>query len=78
MATSLTVIRTPEGLLERYTCLAQRTRGSRSCCINEALLESIDRLEYEYRILKNVEGYEVGRLKTYTLEEIEEMLGLDD
>ena len=35
--TSLTVIRTPEGLLERYTRLAQRTRKSRSYYINEAL-----------------------------------------
>lgn len=33
---------------------------------------------YEYGILKDVEDYRAGRLKTYSLDEVGEMLGLDD
>ena len=78
MATSLMAIRAPENVMERYTRLAQRTGRSRSFYVNEALAESIDRLEYEYGILKQVEDYRAGRLKTYSLDEVGEMLGLDD
>lgn len=51
---------------------------SRSFCINEALEESIDRLEYEYGILKKVEDWRAGRLKTASLDELEESLGTRD
>lgn len=78
MATSLTAIRAPESVIERYTQLAKGTGRSRSFYINEALAESIDRLEYEYGILKDVEDYRAGRLRTYSLAEVGEMLGLDD
>lgn len=36
----------------------------------------IDRLEYEYGLLKKVEDYRVGRLETVTLDELEESLDL--
>lgn len=36
----------------------------------------IDRLEYEYGLLKKVENYRAGRLETVTLDELEESLGL--
>ena len=78
MATSLMAIRTPEDVMERYTRLAQKTGRSRSYYVNEALAESIDRLEYEYSILKQVEDWRAGRLKTVTLDELEESLGLAD
>ena len=78
MATALTAIRAPEDVMERYTRLAHGTGRSRSFYINEALEESIDRLEYEYGILKDVEDWRAGRLKTYSLAEVGEMLGLDD
>ena len=38
----------------------------------------IDRLEYEYGLLKKVEDYRAGRLETVTLDELEESLGLAD
>lgn len=44
----------------------------------EAPVESIDRLEYEYGILKDVEDYRAGRLEAVTLDELEESLGLAD
>ncbi|MCI6275040.1 MAG: ribbon-helix-helix domain-containing protein [Coriobacteriaceae bacterium] len=78
MATALTAIRAPEDVMERYTRLAQGTGRSRSFYINEALEESIDRLEYEYGILRKVEDWRAGRLETVSLDELEDSLGLAD
>lgn len=78
MATALTAIRAPEDVMERYTRLAQGTGRSRSFYINEALEESIDRLEYEYGILRKVEDWRAGRLETVGLDELEDSLGLAD
>ena len=78
MATALTAIRAPEDVMERYTRLAQDTGRSRSFYINEALEESIDRLEYEYGILHKVEDWRAGRLETVSLDELEDSLGLAD
>lgn len=36
----------------------------------EALQESIDRFEYEYGILKDIEDYRAGRLETYSIDEV--------
>ena len=78
MATVVTSLRIPADLSERYNRLAEETGRSRSYYVNEALADSIDRFEYEYGILKDVEDYRAGRLKTYSLAEVGEMLGLDD
>lgn len=78
MATLPVALRAPEDIMERYTKLAEETGRSRSFYMNKALSESIDRLEYEYGILKDVEDFRAGRLKTYSLAEVGEMLGLDD
>lgn len=78
MATTATALRVPEDLASRYDRLAKSTGRTRTYYMNEALAESIDRLEYEYGILKDVEDYRAGRLKTYSLDEVGEMLGLDD
>ena len=78
MATTATALRVPEDLASRYDRLAKSTGRTRTYYMNEALAESIDRLEYEYGILKDVEGWRAGRLKTYSLDEVGEMLGLDD
>lgn len=78
MATTATALRVPEDLASRYDRLAKSTGRTRTYYMNEALAESIDRLEYEYGILKDVEEWRAGRLKTYSLDEVGEMLGLDD
>lgn len=78
MATTATALRMPEDLASRYDRLAKSTGRTRTYYMNEALAESIDRLEYEYGILKDVEDWRAGRLKTYSLDEVGEMLGLDD
>ena len=60
---------------ERYNRLAKETGRSRSYYVNEALAAEIDRLEYEYGLMKKVEDFRAGRLETVTLDELEESLG---
>ena len=76
-ATAITSMRLPIGLNERYSRLAESTGRSKAYYLTEALESSIDQLEYEYGILKDVEDYRAGKLKTYSLAEVGEMLGLD-
>lgn len=78
MATAVTSLRIPTDLNERYNRLAKETGRPRSYYVNEALANSIDRLEYEYGIMKKVEDWRAGRLETVTLDELEESLGLAD
>lgn len=78
MATAVTSLRIPTDLSERYNRLARETGRSRSYYVNEALADSIDRLEYEYGLMKKVEDFRAGRLETVTLDELEESLGLAD
>ncbi|MCC6098745.1 MAG: ribbon-helix-helix domain-containing protein [Olsenella sp.] len=76
MATVSMPTRVPKEIADRYTRLAKATGRTRSHYVNEALAESIDRLEYEYGILKKVEDFRAGRLETVTLDELEESLDL--
>lgn len=46
--------------------------------MNEAHSDSIDRLEYEHEILKDIEPCRIGALETVTLDEAEESLELKD
>lgn len=78
MATTATALRMPEDLAARYDRLAKSTGRTKTYYMNEALADSIDRFEYEYGILKDIEDHRAGRLKTYSLAEVGEMLGLDD
>ena len=78
MATAVTSLRISTDLSERYNRLAKETGRPRSYYINEALADSIDRLEYEYGLMKKVEDFRAGRLETVTLDELEESLGLAD
>lgn len=78
MATTATALRIPEDLAARYDRLAKSTGRTKTYYMNEALADSIDRFEYEYGILKDIEDYRAGRLRTYSLAEVGEMLGLDD
>lgn len=78
MATTATALRMPEDLAARYDRLAKSTGRTKTYYMNEALADSIDRFEYEYGILRDIEDYRAGRLRTYSLAEVGEMLGLDD
>ena len=78
MATAVTSMRIPTELNARYSRLAKETGRSKSFYVNEALADSIDRLEYEYGLMKKVEDFRAGKLETVTLDELEESLGLAD
>lgn len=75
-STMMMPVRVPDDIGARYARLAKQTGRTRSYYVNEALAESIDRLEYEYGILQQVEDYRAGNLKTYSLDEVEQNLGL--
>ena len=76
-ATSTVMIDVSQELLARYDRLAETTGRSREFLMNEALEQSIDKLEYECGLLKTVEDYRAGKLETYSLDEVREALGLD-
>ena len=73
-----TAIRLPEDLARRYDRLAKETGRTKTYYMTEALADSIDQLEYEYGILKQVEDFRAGRLETYSLDEVREHCGLED
>lgn len=66
-----TTIRLEPELEARYRELAQHTGRSQTFYIRQALEDAIDRLEWEYSILKDVEDIKAGRLKTMSSEEVE-------
>lgn len=76
MATATATSRLPEDLAIRYDRLAKSTGRTKTFYMTEALSAEIDRLEYEYGLLKKVEDYRADRLETVTLDELEESLGL--
>lgn len=78
MATVTAALRLPEDLAIRYDRLAKSTGRTKTFYMTEALAAEIDRLEYEYGLMKKVEDYRAGRLETVTLDELEKNLGLAD
>ena len=70
-------IRLPDDLAKRYDRLAKKTGRTTSYYMTAALADSIDQFEYEYGILKQAEDFRAGRLETYSLDEVREMLKLD-
>ena len=76
MATAVTSMRIPTGLNERYSRLAKGSSIYLGFYVNEALQEAIDRFEYEYGILKDIEDYRAGRLETYSIDEVRAHCGL--
>lgn len=78
MKTTTVALRMPRDLSIRYDRLAKTSGRTKNFFMTEALAAGIDRLEYEYGILKDIEDYHAGRLETVTLDELEESLGLGD
>ena len=66
-------LRLPDVLAKRYDRLAKETGRTTSYYMTAALSDSIDQLEYEYGILKQVEDFRAGRLETYSFDEVREM-----
>ena len=78
MTTTSAALRLPKDLASRYEHLAQSTGRTKTFYMMEALAGAIDRLEYEYGLMKKVEDFRAGRLETVTLDELEENFGLAD
>ena len=78
MATTTAALRLPEDLAARYDKLAKDTGRTKTYYMTQALADSIEKLEYEYGLLKQVEDYRAKKLETYTLDEVKAHCGLDD
>jgi RHH-type rel operon transcriptional repressor/antitoxin RelB len=72
-----TSVRLSKSVEERLSRLSRETGRSKAFYINEAIVSALDRMEYEYGILRDAEHYRAGRMETYTLTEVGEILGLD-
>lgn len=73
-----TAIQLPEEVFERLKSLADASGQSPTDFISEAILEHIEDLEDVMRAEEIMKEIQAGRMKTYTLEEVERELGLDD
>lgn len=73
-----TSVRLPEEAEKRLDALAAATGRSKAFYIREAILEYLDDLEDISLAEKRLEELQAGRSRTYTLEEVEQKLGLAD
>lgn len=73
-----TAIQLPEEAYERLKSLAEAKGQSPTDFMSEALLEYIEDLEDVIRAEEIMRKIESGESRTYTLEEVERRLGLDD
>jgi len=71
-------VRLPEEIEHRLVDLAKKTGRTKSFYAREAILEYLDDLEDIYLAEKRLEDLRAGRSRTYTLEEVEKELGLED
>ncbi len=71
-------IRLPTDIEQRLDALAKATGRSKSFYVREALLEHLDDLEDVYLAERRLEDIRTGRARTYSLEEVERELGLED
>ncbi len=71
-------LRLPEDLSSRLTDLAQITGRSKTFYMIEAIREHLDDLEDLYVGEQRLIEIRAGRSQTYSLEEVEQRLGLAD
>lgn len=74
----VTSLRLDPVIEQRYEALARQTHRTKSYYLREAVEQAIDRLEFEYRVQHVAEEVRAGRMRTYSLDEVEADLGLDD
>jgi RHH-type transcriptional regulator, rel operon repressor / antitoxin RelB len=71
-------IRLPSEVSQRLQHLADLTGRSKTFYMIEAICDHLDDLEDLYLAEQRLLDVRAGRSKTYTLEEVEKSLGLDD
>ncbi len=69
-------LRLPVGIESRLGALAAATGRTKTFYAREAILEYLDDLEDLYLAEKRLTDVRAGRSKTYSLEEVERILGL--
>lgn len=77
MNCALTSVKIPAELVQRYSSLAHLTSHDENYYMEQALLESIDKLEYEHSLLQQLKDLQDGSLKTYSLDEVKAHCGLE-
>ncbi len=73
-----TSVRLPEDIERRLQALAKATGRTKAFYIREAIQEHLDDLEDIYLAEQVLERVRRGEERTYTLEEVEQRLGLGD
>ncbi|OJF92981.1 type II toxin-antitoxin system RelB family antitoxin [Pararhizobium antarcticum] len=76
--TRQTAIRLPDETYERLQVLATRTGRTATYYIREAIEQHLEDLEDIYLAEQVLEKLARGEIQTYSLEEVERRLGLDD
>ena len=71
-------LRLPDDISSRLNALAQLTGRSKTFYMIEAIREHLDDLEDLYLAEQRLIEIRAGRSQTYTLEEVEQRLGLAD
>ena len=71
-------IRLPADIEERLERLAKATGRTKTFYAREAILEHLDDLEDVYLAEQRLIDLREGRSRTYTLDEVERDLGLED
>ncbi len=73
-----TTVRLKDDIEARIKRLAVQTGRPQSFYINQMIEREIDRVEWEYSILSDVEAHRAGQLETVSNDELKAELGLDD
>jgi RHH-type transcriptional regulator, rel operon repressor / antitoxin RelB len=71
-------VRLSESTEQRLNKLAEETHRPKSFYVREAIERSLDEIEDIYLAQIRIESLRAGQSKTYTLEEVEKELGLED
>lgn len=71
-------IRLPEEIKSRLDTLAKATGRTKTFYAREAILKYLDELEDIYLAEQRLIEIRAGRSKTYSLDEVEQSLGLGD
>lgn len=73
-----TTIRLKHDIEQRIKRLASQTGRSQSFYINQMIERDIDRIEWEYSILSDVEAHRAGKLETVSNDALKADLDLVD
>jgi RHH-type rel operon transcriptional repressor/antitoxin RelB len=71
-------VRLPTEIEQRLDALAKATGRTKAFYVREALVEHLGDLEDIYLAERRLEDIRAGRARTYSLEEVEQALGLED